>query len=66
MKKEVVVYTCDNCKTKKDGVDSVFNGALPEGWVEIKWRTNTNAVQQELCTDCFVAVGNALGERNKP
>lgn len=66
MKKEVVVYTCDNCKKKADAVDSVFNGSLPEGWVDIKWRTNSGTVQQDLCTDCFIGIGNALGERNKP
>ncbi|QFG09166.1 hypothetical protein PBI_SPORTO_59 [Arthrobacter phage Sporto] len=62
MKKEVVVYTCDNCKDRVE----VEKMELPEGWGDIIMQVNGHTHTLDLCTLCIKGVGNALGERNKP
>lgn len=62
MKKEVVIYTCDNCKASKE----VPKEKLPEGWGDIIMQVNGHTNTLDLCVECVTAIGNALGERNKP
>lgn len=62
MKKQVVIYTCDNCKANKE----VPKEGLPEGWGDIIMQINGHTNTLDLCVDCIVVLGNALGERNKP
>lgn len=65
MKKEVIAFTCDNCKDTKT-VDKSEGKDLPEGWGDIIMQINGHPAHTlDLCTLCVIAVGNALGERNK-
>lgn len=66
MRKQVIIFECDNLcgeTAKAEGPDDGFN-RLPEGWAEVRVRGNHISERtQQLCTHCFMAVGNALGER---
>lgn len=62
MKKEVVIYKCDNCKYATE----VPKEQPPKNWGDIIMQVNGHTTTLDLCTFCVMAVGNALGERNKP
>lgn len=68
MKKEVVIFTCDN-KCGNTGVaDEDFFKAnpLPKGWSRLVATWNGGDVfNLELCESCMTAVGNALGSRRQ-
>lgn len=62
MKKQVVIYTCDNCKT----TTQVEFDKRPAGWGYIILEVLDRVTKMDICTDCLKSVGNVLGERNKP
>lgn len=69
MKKEVIVFTCDNKCGKSGAVaDEDFFEAkpLPKGWSRLVATWNGGTVfNLELCDSCMTAVGNALESRRQ-
>lgn len=62
MKKEIVVFECDNCHAP--GSPEVQTDPLPKGWTEITMVDDQNrSTKLQICTLCHIAVGNALGVR---
>lgn len=71
MKKEVVVFVCDNCQAPGDPVEltkelkkvKVF---FPLGWVGLLRLINEGSAKKLLlCADCDKAIDKALAQRRQ-
>lgn len=63
MRKQVTIFECDNLCGNTESLEGPIKG-LPEGWIELTAIGNKGEYfNQQLCTQCFIAVGNALGAR---
>lgn len=69
MQKTVVKYECDNCPNQADP-EPGKKPALPKGLsvylLTVETPKGSRKTEMDLCAECTIAVGNALGARNVP
>jgi hypothetical protein len=65
VKKEVLVYTCDNCPAEGESENpKSWKKPLPYGWVDLNVVSNDGVlISKHLCPECFMSVTVALQER---